>query len=107
MSWALHIRRPVGHVTVTCWIQETGQCPYGTQCHFAHYTCELVNVDISSNFVTRSIESEDTKSILSTETAVSRYVRSTARLYYCQSGLRAANVMLTAVENIPAAGGSA
>ena len=60
-------------------LQETGQCPYGTECHFAHDSSELINVDTSANFVTRKIESEDTESILSTETAESSDVRSMAR----------------------------
>ena len=52
--------------------QETGQCPYGTKCHFAHDSSELVNVDLSANFVTRSVENDDTESMLSTETAQSK-----------------------------------
>ena len=60
-------------------LQETGQCPYGTECHFAHDSSELLNVDTSANFITRKIESEDTESMLSTETAESSDVRSMAR----------------------------
>ncbi|CAL5222075.1 g4381 [Coccomyxa viridis] len=59
--------------------KETGQCPYGTKCHFAHDSSELVNVDISANFVTRSVENDDTESMLSTDTAQSKDITRDAR----------------------------
>ena len=52
--------------------QETGQCTYRETCHFAHDPSELMNVDASSNFVTRLVEDDETTSILSTETAKSK-----------------------------------
>lgn len=59
-------------------MQETGYCPYGEECHYAHNISELNNVDCSANFVTKAVDSEDSESIISTETAKSKDDRSTA-----------------------------
>lgn len=58
--------------------QETGYCPYGEECHHTHNFSELNNVDCSANFVTKAVDSGDSESIVSTETANSKDDRSTA-----------------------------
>ena len=62
-------------------VQETGQCPFGSDGHYAHSSSELVNVDISAKFVTRAVDSDDSESMISTETAESRDIRNGTR--YC------------------------
>jgi hypothetical protein len=58
--------------------QETGYCPYGEECHYTHNISELNNVDCSANFVTKAVDSGDSESIVSTESAKSKDDRSTA-----------------------------
>ncbi len=59
-------------------MQETGYCPYGEDCHYAHSMSELDNVDISSNLVTKALDSEGTETVTSTGSAKSMDDRNTA-----------------------------
>ncbi len=51
-------------------LQETGNCSYGKECHFAHAAKELVIRTVASKFVEKSVEGDDSKSQFSIDDSV-------------------------------------